>query len=112
MKCPSCGGRGTINQVVIRAPAASLPKKVARPHDFSPLHQEILQLVAAQLGVSSDIIDIDIPLGLQPIQFDDFDLLEVIMQIDERYPDAIGDKDLDAKTISVRHLAELASNRS
>lgn len=70
-----------------------------------PGRTEIRSLVANHLKVKPENIDVSTPLKRQSIGYDDLDLIEIVIEIEDHYGVEIEDRDLDLEHVSIDDLA-------
>lgn len=77
----------------------------------SSLPTEIRALVANQLMVKPENINVNTPLKRQPIRCDDLDLIEILLTIEQRYAVDIDDEEVDLERVSIDALARAVEKK-
>jgi len=99
------------------SPAARVTPQ-AIPADRQQLENRIRDIVAKELGVAPDEVDVGAPLSKQKVAADELDTIEIVMEIEEAFGVEIPDEEVSGPNgellpdLSVKKLAEIVARKS
>jgi len=79
------------------------------------IQKEIIDIVARQLGIEQESVDINIPLSKQKVPADELDIVEIILTIEEKLGVEIKDEDIGETVqgtttgLTIKKLVEVVS---
>jgi acyl carrier protein len=79
--------------------------------EYQPIVERIRGIVAKQLDLKAQEVDVDVPLSKLKKPADELDVIEIIMNVEEEFSIEIKDDEVASGNLSVKALANIVSRK-